>query len=118
MSVTAGTPFVNVPVLSKAIAFRAPASSKWMPPLIKTPFLAAFPIAVTTATDAIAEQGGDPSKVNPVVPTQLIVDHSLAVEAPGFDPDAFEKNREIEDRRNEDRFHFIDWTKTAFERQC
>jgi iron-sulfur-dependent 2-methylisocitrate dehydratase len=65
--------------------------------------------------DAIADQGGDPSKVNPVVPTQLIVDHSLAVEAPGFDADAFEKNRAIEDRRNEDRFHFIEWTKTAFE---
>jgi len=65
--------------------------------------------------DAIAEQGGDPSQVNPVVPTQLIVDHSLAVEAPGFDPDAFEKNRAIEDRRNDDRFHFIDWCKTAFD---
>ncbi len=64
--------------------------------------------------DAIADKGGDPSKVNPVVPTQLIVDHSLAVEAPGFDPEAFEKNRAIEDRRNEDRFHFIEWTKTAF----
>ena len=64
--------------------------------------------------DAIAEQGGDPSKVNPVVPTQLIVDHSLAVEHGGFDPDAFDKNRAIEDRRNEDRFHFIEWTKTAF----
>ena len=64
--------------------------------------------------DASAEQGGDPSKVNPVVPTQLIVDHSLAVEAAGFDPDAFDKNRAIEDRRNEDRFHFIEWTKTAF----
>lgn len=64
--------------------------------------------------DAIADQGGDPSKVNPVVPTQLIVDHSLAVEFGGFDPDAFEKNRAIEDRRNEDRFHFIEWTKTAF----
>lgn len=64
--------------------------------------------------DAIADKGGDPAKVNPVVPTQLIVDHSLAVEAAGFDPDAFEKNRAIEDRRNEDRFHFIDWTKTAF----
>ena len=49
-----------------------------------------------------------------MVPTQLIVDHSLAVEAPGFDPEAFEKNRAIEDRRNEDRFHFIEWTKTAF----
>lgn len=65
--------------------------------------------------DAIADQGGDPSKVNPVVPTQLIVDHSLAVECGGFDPDAFAKNRAIEDRRNEDRFHFIEWTKTAFE---
>ena len=65
--------------------------------------------------DAIAEQGGDPAKVNPVVPTQLIVDHSLAVECGGFDPDAFAKNRAIEDRRNEDRFHFINWTKTAFE---
>jgi iron-sulfur-dependent 2-methylisocitrate dehydratase len=64
--------------------------------------------------DAIAEQGGDPSKVNPVVPTQLIVDHSVAVEHAGFESDAFEKNRAIEDRRNEDRFHFIEWTKTAF----
>ncbi|NVM87057.1 aconitate hydratase [Variovorax sp. SG517] len=64
--------------------------------------------------DAIAEQGGDPAQVNPVVPVQLIVDHSLAVECGGFDPDAFAKNRAIEDRRNEDRFHFIDWTKRAF----
>ena len=64
--------------------------------------------------DAIADQGGDPAQVNPVVPTQLIVDHSLAVERGGFDPDAFEKNRAIEDRRNEDRFHFINWTKKAF----
>lgn len=64
--------------------------------------------------DAIAEQGGDPAMVNPVVPTQLVVDHSLAVECGGFDPDAFAKNRAIEDRRNEDRFHFIEWTKKAF----
>lgn len=65
--------------------------------------------------DAIAEQGGDPSAVNPVVPVQLIVDHSLAVECGGDDPDAFRKNREIEDRRNADRFHFIEWCKTAFD---
>ena len=64
--------------------------------------------------DAIAAKGGDPAQVNPVVPTQLIVDHSLAVEAAGCDPDAFSKNRAIEDRRNEDRFHFIEWTKKAF----
>jgi len=65
--------------------------------------------------DAIAQQGGDPALVNPVVPTQLVVDHSLAVECGGFDPDAFTKNRAIEERRNEDRFHFIDWTKKAFQ---
>ncbi|WP_019097593.1 Fe/S-dependent 2-methylisocitrate dehydratase AcnD [Pseudomonas putida] len=64
--------------------------------------------------DAIADKGGDPAAVNPVVPVQLIVDHSLAVECGGFDPQAFEKNRAIEDRRNEDRFHFINWTKKAF----
>jgi len=65
--------------------------------------------------DAIAEQGGDPAAVNPVVPVQLIVDHSLAVECGGYEPDAFARNRAIEDRRNEDRFHFIEWTKTAFD---
>ncbi|MGY6555352.1 MAG: Fe/S-dependent 2-methylisocitrate dehydratase AcnD [Wenzhouxiangella sp.] len=65
--------------------------------------------------DAIAEKGGDPAQVNPVVPVQLIVDHSLAVEHAGFDPDAFEKNRAIEDRRNADRFDFINWTKEAFD---
>jgi aconitate hydratase len=65
--------------------------------------------------DAIADKGGDPAQINPVVPTQLIVDHSLAVEHAGFEKDAFEKNRAIEDHRNEDRFHFINWCKTAFE---
>ena len=65
--------------------------------------------------EAVASKGIDPQKVNPVVPTQLIVDHSLAVECGGFDPDAFQKNRDIEDRRNADRFHFINWTKEAFD---
>lgn len=64
--------------------------------------------------DAIADQGGDPSLINPVVPTQLIVDHSLAVEYGGEDPDAFARNRAVEERRNEDRFHFIEWTRRAF----
>jgi len=64
--------------------------------------------------EAIAKQGGDPAQINPVVPTQLIVDHSLAVEYAGFEKDAFDKNRAVEDRRNDDRFHFINWTKKAF----
>ena len=65
--------------------------------------------------EAIAAQGGNPSNVNPVVPTQLIVDHSLAVEYGGYEPDARLKNQEIEQRRNDDRFHFIEWTKKAFQ---
>ena len=65
--------------------------------------------------DAIARQGGDPAAVNPVVPVQLIVDHSLAVECGGDDPNALARNRAIEDRRNADRFHFIDWCKQAFQ---
>ena len=64
--------------------------------------------------DAIADRGGDPARVNPVVPTQLIVDHSLTVEHGGFDPQAFDKNRAIEERRNKERFHFINWCKNAF----
>jgi len=64
--------------------------------------------------DAIAKQGGDPRQINPVVPSQLVVDHSLAVEHAGYDPDAFAKNRAIEERRNADRFHFIEWSKHAF----
>jgi len=64
--------------------------------------------------DAIAAKGGDPSQVNPVVPSQLVVDHSLAVEYGGDDADAFDKNRVIEDRRNKDRFDFINWTKKSF----
>lgn len=65
--------------------------------------------------DAIAAQGGDASQVNPTVPVQLIVDHSLAVEYGGSDPEAVAKNRAIEARRNADRFHFIEWTRHAFE---
>jgi aconitate hydratase len=65
--------------------------------------------------EAVEAGGGDPKQVNPVVPTQLIVDHSLAVECGGFDPEAFQKNRDTEDRRNADRFHFINWTKEAFD---
>jgi 2-methylcitrate dehydratase (2-methyl-trans-aconitate forming) len=64
--------------------------------------------------DAIAEAGGDPRQINPVVPAQLVVDHSLAVEHAGFERDAFAKNRAIEERRNGDRFHFIQWAKRAF----
>jgi aconitate hydratase len=89
----------------------------WFPSRVVTHDILGLTALVDLAglREAIADEGGDPKKVNPVVPTQLIVDHSLAVECGGFDGDAFQKNRDIEDRRNADRFHFINWTKEAFD---
>jgi len=89
----------------------------WFPSRVVTHDILGLTALVDLAglREAIADEGGDPKKVNPVVPTQLIVDHSLAVECGGFDADAFQKNRDIEDRRNADRFHFINWTKEAFD---
>lgn len=65
--------------------------------------------------DAIADAGGDPRQVNPVVPTQLVVDHSLNVEVGGMDPDAKQLNMDIEQRKNAERFEFLAWAKQAFE---
>ena len=89
----------------------------WFPSRVVTHDILGLTALVDLAglREAVAAKGGNPNRVNPVVPTQLIVDHSLAVECGGFDPDAFQKNRDIEDRRNADRFHFINWTKEAFD---
>lgn len=64
--------------------------------------------------DAVAEAGGDPSEVNPVVPTQLVVDHSLNVDVAGTEANALQDNRAIEERRNTERFQFLSWAKRAF----
>ncbi|MDB5990336.1 MAG: aconitate hydratase [Herbaspirillum sp.] len=64
--------------------------------------------------DAIAEAGGDPGTINPVVPTHLVVDHSLNVEVAGADPQAMRKNMAIETRKNAERFEFLAWCKQAF----
>ncbi|WP_028604697.1 aconitate hydratase AcnA [Ottowia thiooxydans] len=64
--------------------------------------------------DAVAEAGGDPRRVNPVVPTQLVVDHSLNVEVAGFERDAMPRNMAIEQKKNAERFEFLAWCKQAF----
>ena len=64
--------------------------------------------------DAMAESGGDPRAINPVVPTQLVVDHSLNVEIDGSDPEAMSKNMAIEQQKNAERFEFLAWCKQAF----
>ncbi|MEI7430499.1 MAG: aconitate hydratase AcnA [Betaproteobacteria bacterium] len=65
--------------------------------------------------DAVAEGGGDPRMINPVVPAQLVVDHSLNVEVGGTDSDAMRKNMAIEQRRNAERFEFLAWAQRAFD---
>jgi aconitate hydratase len=109
-------PALLTPALQQLIERRRDLDFPWFPARVVCHDILGQTALVDLAglRDAIAAQGGDPSLVNPVVPTQLVVDHSLAVECGGFDPDAFAKNRAIEDRRNEDRFHFIDWTRKAF----
>jgi len=110
-------PMALVPSLKQLIERKRDLDFPWFPARVVCHDILGQTALVDLAglRDAIALEGGNPALVNPVVPTQLVVDHSLAVECGGFDPDAFAKNRAIEDRRNEDRFHFIDWTKKAFQ---
>ena len=110
-------PVALVPSLTQLIERKRDLDFPWFPARVVCHDILGQTALVDLAglRDAIASEGGNPALVNPVVPTQLVVDHSLAVECGGFDPDAFAKNRAIEDRRNEDRFHFIDWTKKAFQ---
>ena len=103
--------------LTQIIEKRADKDFPWYPSRVVCHDILGLTALVDLAglREAIAKEGGDPKLVNPVVPTQLIVDHSLAVECGGYDPDAFSKNRAIEERRNADRFHFINWTKESFD---
>lgn len=64
--------------------------------------------------DAVAESGVAPQRVNPVIPTQLVVDHSLNVEVAGTVSEARKLNEAIEQRKNAERFEFLRWAKTAF----
>ena len=64
--------------------------------------------------DAMAEMGGDPAKINPLVPVELVIDHSVQVDAFGS-PQAFRINAEKEFERNRERYAFLRWGQTAFE---
>src|ERR1700744_4619548 len=63
--------------------------------------------------DAMAELGGDPEKINPLVPAELVIDHSVQVDAFGT-PKAFERNAELEFERNQERYAFLRWGQGAF----
>jgi aconitate hydratase len=64
--------------------------------------------------DAIAQMGGDPAKINPLVPAELVIDHSVQVDAFGT-RDAFKVNAEREFERNRERYAFLRWGQGAFE---
>src|SRR6187455_2859857 len=64
--------------------------------------------------DAMADLGGDPSKINPLVPVELVIDHSVQVDVFGT-RDAFRINAEKEFERNKERYAFLRWGQTAFE---
>jgi aconitate hydratase len=64
--------------------------------------------------DAMAALGGDPAKVNPLIPAELIIDHSVIADVYGR-PDAFARNAELEFQRNEERYRFLRWGQGAFD---
>ncbi|TDT33240.1 aconitate hydratase [Naumannella halotolerans] len=71
-------------------------------------------VDLATMREAIADLGGDPAKVNPLSPAELVIDHSVIADVFGR-PDAFEKNVEIEYGRNRERYQFLRWGQTAFD---
>ncbi|VDL69274.1 unnamed protein product [Nippostrongylus brasiliensis] len=70
-------------------------------------------VDLATMRDAVQELGGDPSRVNPIVPVDLVIDHSVQVDSYG-NLDALAKNQSIEFDRNKERFNFLKWGSKAF----
>jgi len=77
--------------------------------------LTGVPAVVDLATmrEAMRDLGGDPSKINPLVPAELVIDHSVVADIFGR-PDAFDRNVELEFSRNRERFQFLRWGQEAF----
>ncbi|PPJ76646.1 aconitate hydratase, partial [Staphylococcus haemolyticus] len=74
------------------------------------------PVVVDLAAmrDTVKTAGGDPKRINPLVPVDLVIDHSVMVDAFGS-PDALEFNENIEFQRNGERYRFLRWAQTAFD---
>ncbi len=71
-------------------------------------------VDLATMREAVNDLGGDPAKINPLAPAELVIDHSVVVDIFGR-PDAFERNVEIEYERNHERYKFLRWGQTAFD---
>jgi aconitate hydratase len=71
-------------------------------------------VDLATMREAVAELGGDPAKINPLAPAELVIDHSVIADLFGG-PDAFAGNVELEYQRNRERYQFLRWGQTAFD---
>jgi aconitate hydratase len=71
-------------------------------------------VDLATMREAMADLGGDPSKINPLAPAEMVIDHSVIADVFGT-PEAFEKNVEIEYQRNRERYQFLRWGQGAFD---
>ena len=90
---------------------QTPAEIPFMPSRVILQDFTGVPAVVDIAAlrDAMVELGGDPKKVNPQVPVDLVIDHSVQVDVSGLFPDARERNLEIEYQRNMERYQFLKW---------
>jgi hypothetical protein len=68
---------------------------------------------LATMREAMVDLGGDPAKINPLAPAELVIDHSVVADVFGV-PDAFERNVELEYERNKERYQFLRWGQAAF----
>ncbi|HEV7825007.1 MAG TPA: aconitase family protein, partial [Mycobacteriales bacterium] len=71
-------------------------------------------VDLATMREAVADLGGDPSRINPLAPAELVIDHSVIIDVFGRE-DAFERNVEFEYGRNKERYQFLRWGQTAFD---
>ncbi|HET6876709.1 MAG TPA: aconitate hydratase [Jatrophihabitans sp.] len=72
-------------------------------------------VDLATMREAVVELGGDPNKINPLAPAELVIDHSVIADLFGT-PDAFQRNVELEYQRNKERYQFLRWGQGAFDR--
>ena len=70
-------------------------------------------VDLATMREAMADLGGDPTRINPLAPAELVIDHSVIADVFGT-PEAFERNVEIEYERNRERYQFLRWGQGAF----
>jgi aconitate hydratase len=71
-------------------------------------------VDLATMREAVAALGGNPKKINPLAPAEMVIDHSVVIDVAGR-ADAFEKNVELEYERNGERYQFLRWGQTAFD---